>query len=113
MPAAELGVKRRCLSCTAPFFDMNRSPIACPKCGAAFTVVELPRHPSAMRAIRAKIPMPVAPVGVEAGADSAEDDTSDEDTLPEIEDEEEEADDGRADRDPIIDEERDEDRAKL
>jgi len=39
---AELGVKRRCLSCTALFFDLNREPIVCPKCSAVFQVVELP-----------------------------------------------------------------------
>jgi uncharacterized protein (TIGR02300 family) len=39
---AELGVKRRCLSCGAAFFDLNREPIACPKCSAVFQVVELP-----------------------------------------------------------------------
>lgn len=37
----ELGVKRRCLSCAAPFFDLNRTPIVCPKCGAVFQIVEL------------------------------------------------------------------------
>lgn len=30
------GVKRRCGSCTAPFYDMLRSPIHCPKCGVLF-----------------------------------------------------------------------------
>ena len=27
MSKPELGVKRRCLSCAAPFFDLNRTPI--------------------------------------------------------------------------------------
>jgi uncharacterized protein (TIGR02300 family) len=40
---AELGVKRRCLSCGAAFFDLNREPIVCPKCAAVFQVVEPPR----------------------------------------------------------------------
>lgn len=43
MAKAELGAKRRCLSCGAAFFDLNREPIACPKCAAIFQVVELPR----------------------------------------------------------------------
>ena len=42
MAKAELGAKRRCLSCGAPFFDLNREPIVCPKCSAVFQVVELP-----------------------------------------------------------------------
>jgi len=33
---AEWGLKRTCQSCGAKFYDMNRSPIVCPKCGAAF-----------------------------------------------------------------------------
>jgi uncharacterized protein (TIGR02300 family) len=33
----ELGGKHRCEHCGARFFDLNKSPIACPKCG---TVVE-------------------------------------------------------------------------
>jgi len=33
----ELGSKHLCEHCGARFFDLNRSPIACPKCG---TVVE-------------------------------------------------------------------------
>ncbi|MGC1859957.1 MAG: FYDLN acid domain-containing protein [Methylocystis sp.] len=33
---AELGVKRRCLSCNKPFFDLNRVPIVCPGCEAVF-----------------------------------------------------------------------------
>jgi hypothetical protein len=37
------GSKRRCLSCASAFFDLARTPIICPKCGAEFKVVELPR----------------------------------------------------------------------
>lgn len=36
MAKAEWGLKRTCLSCNAKFYDMNRAPILCPKCGAAF-----------------------------------------------------------------------------
>ncbi|MBY6243001.1 TIGR02300 family protein [Methylosinus sp. Sm6] len=43
MAKAELGAKRRCLSCGAAFFDLNRDPITCPKCATIFQVVELPR----------------------------------------------------------------------
>ncbi len=30
------GVKRRCGACDAPFYDLLRYPIQCPKCGTAF-----------------------------------------------------------------------------
>jgi uncharacterized protein (TIGR02300 family) len=49
MAKAELGVKRRCLGCGAPFFDLNRDPIVCPLCSAVFQVIELP-HSAPRRA---------------------------------------------------------------
>jgi len=33
-----LGTKRTCPECAARFYDLNKTPIECPKCGAAFTV---------------------------------------------------------------------------
>jgi len=41
----ELGSKRQCLNCGAKFFDLNRDPILCPKCGTVFQV-SLPTRPS-------------------------------------------------------------------
>jgi uncharacterized protein (TIGR02300 family) len=32
----ELGTKRQCRSCGNRFYDLNRDPILCPKCGAVF-----------------------------------------------------------------------------
>ncbi|PKU23417.1 TIGR02300 family protein [Telmatospirillum siberiense] len=34
MAKPEWGAKRTCQSCSARFYDMARSPIICPKCGA-------------------------------------------------------------------------------
>ncbi len=36
MAKPEWGVKRLCQSCATKFYDLGRSPITCPKCGAAF-----------------------------------------------------------------------------
>ena len=36
MAKPELGTKRHCRSCGARFYDLNRDPILCPKCGAGF-----------------------------------------------------------------------------
>ena len=36
MAKPELGAKRQCQSCGVKFFDLNKDPIVCPKCGAAF-----------------------------------------------------------------------------
>jgi uncharacterized protein (TIGR02300 family) len=32
----ELGAKRQCQACGAKFFDLNRDPIVCPRCGTIF-----------------------------------------------------------------------------
>lgn len=36
MAKPEWGTKRICQSCSAPFYDMRRDPIVCPKCEAVF-----------------------------------------------------------------------------
>lgn len=48
MAKAEWGTKRTCQSCDARFYDMQRQPIVCPKCGAEFKIeVAKPRRPAA------------------------------------------------------------------
>jgi len=39
----ELGGKRQCQNCGTKFFDLNRDPILCPKCGATFVPPVLAR----------------------------------------------------------------------
>ncbi len=46
MAKPELGSKRQCQSCGAKFFDLNKDPISCPKCGAIFQVAALSRAPA-------------------------------------------------------------------
>ena len=36
---SELGTKRLCAECGAKYYDLNRDPILCPKCGATFELV--------------------------------------------------------------------------
>ena len=36
MAKKEWGTKRSCLSCGAPYYDLGKKNIECPKCGAAF-----------------------------------------------------------------------------
>ena len=36
MAKVELGTKRQCQNCGAKFFDLNKDPIVCPKCGTIF-----------------------------------------------------------------------------
>ncbi|RDI59460.1 TIGR02300 family protein [Microvirga subterranea] len=43
MAKPELGLKRQCMSCGAKFYDLNRDPAACPKCGTVFQATALTR----------------------------------------------------------------------
>ena len=43
MAKPELGSKRQCQACSAKFFDLNKDPIVCPKCGAVFQVAAVSR----------------------------------------------------------------------
>lgn len=36
----ELGTKRVCLDCGSKYYDLNRDPITCPKCGTIFEVAK-------------------------------------------------------------------------
>jgi uncharacterized protein (TIGR02300 family) len=39
----ELGAKRQCQTCATKFYDLNRDPIVCPKCGAVFHLEPISR----------------------------------------------------------------------
>ena len=36
MAKPEWGIKRICFSCNTKYYDLNKSPIICPSCGAEF-----------------------------------------------------------------------------
>lgn len=44
MTSANRGTKRRCAHCGATFYDLDRSPVVCPKCHTPY--VEAPRVPT-------------------------------------------------------------------
>jgi uncharacterized protein (TIGR02300 family) len=46
----ELGAKRHCESCDAKFFDLNKVPIICPKCGTVFQSVAVRAHRATKKA---------------------------------------------------------------
>jgi uncharacterized protein (TIGR02300 family) len=56
---AGLGTKRVCGHCAAKFYDLNKDPITCPKCGAVFQAAALgPRtHPQAVVAAAGAAPL--------------------------------------------------------
>lgn len=42
MEHPERGTKRRCPSCGAPYYDLNRDPPVCPKCQTQFVAAARP-----------------------------------------------------------------------
>ena len=81
-------MKRRCLTCATAFYDLNRLPIVCPKCAAAFQVVEVlrsaarrPAYHSATFARSAPVAPVIEPIVDDvllSTADEEEDSTADE-----------------------------------
>ena len=45
MAKPELGIKRLCASCGVKFYDLNKTPIVCPKCSTVYELT-LPRGKS-------------------------------------------------------------------
>ncbi|GEP06230.1 TIGR02300 family protein [Methylobacterium oxalidis] len=43
MARPELGIKRQCMSCGAKFYDLDRDPAVCPKCGTVYQAVATSR----------------------------------------------------------------------
>ncbi|MGY2048264.1 TIGR02300 family protein [Methylobacterium sp. JK268] len=88
MARPELGLKRQCMSCGAKFYDLNRDPATCPKCGtvyqiAALTTTRVPAPAIANRAAEeepdeeAGAPEMISLDEVEAAEDGAETATDD------------------------------------
>ena len=61
MAKPELGTKRLCASCGAKFYDLNKDPIHCPKCGTVYEIAPVVTRgrPDAAAAAR---PVAAAPV---------------------------------------------------
>ncbi len=83
MAKAELGMKLTCESCGARFYDLNKQPGTCPKCGTANSrpvIFKASRRPS--EEAKAKAPVvvkaPPKPVPAEDEEAVAEDDDEDE-----------------------------------
>ena len=64
MAKPELGAKRQCQNCGAKFFDLNKDPIVCPKCGTIFQGVSA-RAERATAKDEDEEDEAVAPAGVE------------------------------------------------
>ena len=55
MAKPELGLKRQCMSCGAKFYDLNKDPAVCPKCGTPYQAVAMSRAAAPVVA-RAAVP---------------------------------------------------------
>ena len=64
MAKPELGAKRQCQACGAKFFDLNKDPIVCPKCGTVFQGAAAMRVRPAAKESEEDVEM-VAPAGVD------------------------------------------------
>jgi uncharacterized protein (TIGR02300 family) len=86
----ELGNKHECLSCSTKFYDLGKSELVCPKCGADQNeLAEAGEEPKA-KVKRAKKTKKKAKTTKETKpAESEETDDSEEDSSPDSEGEEE------------------------
>ena len=93
MAKPELGTKRVCVACGARFYDLQKSPAICPKCGTEQPIEQpRPRRPSGnvVEDKRPKKPAPgIEDAGVEVEADAEE---AEEDVLEDTSDLEDDAD---------------------
>lgn len=79
-PRPERGTKRTCQSCEARFYDLARTPILCPKCGAEFVEIVRPvpaPYQRGRRALFAK-DRPEEPVVEEARSEDEEQEAGEE-----------------------------------
>ncbi|KAB1076203.1 TIGR02300 family protein [Methylobacterium planeticum] len=53
MARPELGLKRQCMSCGAKFYDLDRDPATCPKCGTVYQATATSRVAAPALAARA------------------------------------------------------------
>lgn len=92
MNISSRGNKHHCASCGAPFYDLNKSPIICPKCHTPFQEVSLVSSRPASGRNRAK---PVVPTPHDSDEEILGDTSQDDD----VEDQEEDGEEDDADDD--------------
>jgi uncharacterized protein (TIGR02300 family) len=103
----ELGNKRQCQNCGAKFFDLNKDPIICPKCGTVFQGAARAR-PAAKEAEEEEDTEVATPAGVEVvSLDEVE--ASEKAAEPVVDDIDVEEDDAEAPDDPFLEEEEEDD----
>ena len=90
MAKPEWGVKRQCNSCGSRFYDLNHTPIVCPKCGAAYEGEQTFKSRRSSAAVE-KVQAPKVVVDLDDDAIIALEDEDELDSVAEAADEEDEA----------------------
>ncbi len=111
MSKPELGTKHQCQNCGAKFFDLNKDPIVCPKCGTVFQGAAAARARPAAKAEEEEETEVATPAGIEVVSldevEAGEEKAAAEPVVDDI-DVEEEAEEDAAD-DPFLEEEEEDD----
>ena len=107
MTQQELGTKRTCSDCEVKFYDLNRSPAVCPKCGYTFT--QKKASAPAAKPVKQE-EKPAEPVAAASPSEDGDDVATDKDVPDEadllaqsVEDDDEDELDAPADKDVFID----------
>ena len=91
MAKPELGTKRICVACSAKFYDLQKNPAICPKCGTE-QPAEVPRPRRGGNVVEDKRPKkPAAAEDADVEVEAAEDE-AEEDVLEDTSDLEDDAD---------------------
>jgi uncharacterized protein (TIGR02300 family) len=104
----DLGSKHQCQNCGAKFFDLNKDPIVCPKCGTMFQAA--PRSRVAAKAEEEEDTEVATPAGVEVVSLDEVEASEEKAAEPAVDDidVEDDADDNAPD-DPFLEEEEEDD----
>ncbi|MCP1243358.1 TIGR02300 family protein [Acetobacter lambici] len=103
MSQPDLGTKRVCVSCGARFYDLNRAPAICPKCGTEqpALVPRLRRNSDSLSPVPASV-APIKKADEDIDIDS-DDDTEDDDVMEDTADLDDDDDDISSDIDVSTD----------
>ncbi len=93
MAKPELGIKRVCVACSTRFYDLQKSPAICPKCGTEQPIEQPRPRRAGGNVIEDKRVKKPAPVGDDVDVDvDVGEDVEAEDVLEETDDLEDDAD---------------------
>ncbi|WP_068085151.1 TIGR02300 family protein [Polycladidibacter stylochi] len=115
MARPELGTKRTCAGCGAKYYDLDRDPIICPKCGEMYDLGITVKTAKAAKSVKEELEEELettTPANVElVSLEDAEDDDDSAEDIPDLGDDDIETDLGDDDSDVFLEEDDEEDAA--